>query len=235
MAMTAEEMIDFFGDQADGSRLGMGVARSTANYHLAALNCRDALKCRLMQGLITWRLGRNPTEILEHAVPQLRDDWQILQEVGGDTAQLADTGFEVAMFVARLVEQPLPFSIPKNLSAVLESDRLLDAVLGKWLFGDWEADAWQQGSEQLERQGSPLAAETFAFYERVAHAAPAEVSELAKEAEVLFQRRKRDDFYSGGDQTEGGGPDNDFTVDYRFAALAKHVGGQSDSIHCWQW
>jgi hypothetical protein len=235
MAMTADDMVAFFGEQADGAGEGILAAQSASDYYLAAVNCAEGFKCRLMQGLITWRMGRNPTEHLCQAVRQFRNDWQAVMTIGGEAANPSDAAFEQVPFVAYLIGEPLPFAVDPSVTSRVECDRLLDAVLGRWLFDTWDASDWQQGLEELRRKGSQLAVETYELYSRMTQASHEELPRLAEEAATLFSRRKKDAFFAGGVQTAGGGPDNDFTVDYRFAALAKRVGYNGDSIHCWCW
>ena len=61
------------------------------------------------------------------------------------------------------------------------------------------------------------------------------MSDLLNAGDELFRRRRGDGFFRGGDQTEGGGNDNEFTVDYRLAALAKHVGDTRTGPNRWLW
>ena len=233
MSMTANEMIVFFGEQAEGSRDGMTAAGASSNYYIAAMNCSEALKCRLMQGLISWRTASDPTEFFERAVQGFSDDWKMLMSIGGDTASLSDVPAERVAFVSCLIgRQELPVAIDTD---GLESDRLLDAVLGKWLFGSWDDSLWQRGIEQLQQSGSNLALDTYSLYRDMVQASSADLSTLMKNGESLFDRRRSDKFFSGGDQTEGGGDDNKFTVDYRLASLAKRLGYTGGGRHAWLW
>ena len=112
---------------------------------------------------------------------------------------------------------------------------MLDAVLGQWLFEDWNASLWEAGMVQMHKESSELAVSAYAFYRQVSQASNQDFTKLEVMADELFRRRKKDSFFAGGVQTSGGGPDNDFTVDYRFAALSKRIGHAGNSIHAWRW
>ncbi|MCO6045268.1 hypothetical protein NG895_15255 [Aeoliella sp. ICT_H6.2] len=217
------------------SEMGMAVAKENGNYQLAAFNCEQAFESRLMQGLITWRSGDNPTQYFEQAISRFAQDWQTLQEIDSKSPKLSDARYEQVYFVAYLVDQPLPFSAQSNAAEAMQCDRRLDAALGQWLFDGWDASLWNSGMEELKRKGSPLAVETYSFYRQVMETTMQDLPELEATADQLFRRRKKDGFFSGGVRTSGGGPDNDVTVDYRFAALAKRVGYAGNSIHAWRW
>jgi hypothetical protein len=233
MAMTPVEMIDFFGERAELTRRGMAAASSSSNYYLAAVNCREAFKCRLMQGLIRWRLGNDPTESLIQAVHVLPDDWNMLVEFGGEKAAISDTPAEKAGFVSYIVgEQSPPCAVEPD---DLEGDRLLDAILGNALFGMPVDDLWDRGMNQLQQTGSSLAVDTYELYREMLTAPTSGLGSLMEEGGRLFKKRKTESFFSGGDQTEGGGPDNDVTTDYRLAALAKRAGYEGAGMHAWRW
>lgn len=235
MAKTIEQILANHASHAARSNMGMAAAKENGNYQLAALNCRQALKSKMMQGLITWRSGDNPTPFFEQAVSRFAEDWQTLRAIGGNASMLSDAGYEQVYFLALLVNQALPFTTESNAPKELQCDRMLDAVLGQWLFDGWDARLWEAGMEELQLKGSGLAVEAYEFYRKVTRATKQDLPQLEASADKLFRRRKKDSFFSGGVQTSGGGQDNDFTVDYRFAALAKHIGYVGNSIHAWRW
>ncbi len=232
--MTPSEMIAFFGERSKQAQRGMAVALSSKNYHLAAFNCRQGFKCRLMKALIQWRMGIDPSDSLSNVVQGLSDDWAMVAEIGGDDAKLSDIPSELAAFPAYLIGKPC--SIGGTCDG-LEGDRLLDVVMGDWLRADsWNDQWWDQGMNQLRRIGSDLAVRTHDLYKAIANAGPSELPRLLQEGELLFARRRTDSYFSGGDQTEGGGRDNDVTVDYRLAALLKHAGFvDAGQVHVWKW
>src|SRR5580700_5210580 len=114
MAKTIEQIFAIFVAGVARSEMGMAVAKQNGNYYLAALNCGQALKCWLMQGLIAWRSGNNPTSYLEQAVSRFAADWRTVQEIGGESAKLSDAGYEQVYFVAYLIDRPLPFSVQSD-------------------------------------------------------------------------------------------------------------------------
>ncbi len=231
MAMTPEEMVLFYGEQADLTKEGLAVAESTSNYYLGTLNLSENFKCRMMQGLITWRIGNDPSEFFGQAVQSYHDDWALLTTIGGETATFSDTPVEKVPFLSYLIgQQDSPLGVDG-----LEGDRLLDAVLGKWLFGSWEESLWAMGMEQLRTSGSKLALDTYGLYESVVRASSSDMAALMEKGAKLFSNRKSDKFYSGGDETESGGEDNNVTVDYRLASLAKRHGYRGAGTHVWKW
>lgn len=233
MALTTSEMISFFGEQTKRTRLGMTAAQSSGNYQLAAMNCRQAFKCRLMKSLIEWRTETDPSDSLSEAVEGFADDWGTVAAVGGDDASFADVPAERVMFAAYLVGKSS--SIDADSDA-LQSDRLLDLALGTWLIDSWDGELWDRGIEQLRQAGDNLAVQTYELYKAVIDAAASDLPTLSREGESLFAKRKTNSFFGGGDQTEGGGDDNNITVDYRLAAVLKHAGFNSaNAIHVWKW
>jgi len=233
MAMTTSEMIEFCGERTQGTRRGMNAASSTGNYQLAALNCRQAFKYRLMKGLIEWRMGTDPSDSLSEAANGFADDWATVLAVGKGDGKSIDVPAERVAFVAYLIGKPPSIGVS---SEGFESDRFLDVVLGDWLFDSWNGESWEQGMEQLREAGSHLAVQTYELYKAVAHAAEADLPALSQDGEKLFAKRKSDRFFSGGDQTEGGSEDNNVTVDYRLAALLKRAGFDGTSeVHAWKW
>jgi len=234
--MNIPEMIEFCDEQIQGTRRGMDAAHSTGNYQLAALNCRQAFKLRLMKGLIEWRIGTDPSDSLHEVVSGFAADWATVSTVGGSEAKTADVPAERVAFVSYLIGVPSPI-YPTFVG--LENDRILDFVLGDWLVNaSFDEGAWKQGMNQLRRMGrrAELAVQTFELYKAIAHAAGADLSVFSHEGEKLFTKRKSDSYFSGADQTEGGGEDNSLTVDYRLAALLKHAGiDNASSMHVWKW
>lgn len=233
MALTPSEMVSFFDEQAKRTRLGLTAAQSSGNYQLAAMNCRQAFKCRLMKGLIEWRMGTDPSASLSEAANGFTNDWVTVLAVGNGDGNFADVPAERISFVTYLLgKEP---SIDRS-TVNFESDRLLDVALGDCLFDSWNRKAWEQGMQQLRQAGSDLAIQTYELYKAVAHAAAADLPALSQEGKKLFAKRKSDSFFSGGDETEGGGEDNNVTVDYRLAALLKRAGFDGTSeVHAWKW
>jgi hypothetical protein len=232
MAMTPKEMIGFFEQQGTLFSKGVGGAAESRNYHLAALNLGQVFKASVMQGLIGWRCrSASPVKPFKDAVHQIDDGMKLLKTLA-EADCTKDVPSEKAGLVSFLVDVPSPsFTITE-----LTSDRLLDAVLSNGLRGTWNNSAWNTGLEQLRKnKRAALAVESYSTYNQLLHADKAESAGLVELATKLFEKRAKDGFFSGGDQTEGGGPDNATTVDYRLAAVMKKVGHADENLHRWQW
>ena len=233
MAMTAEQLISFFDAQAEAaSGEGMQAAELASNYYLGTFNCCESFKCRLMKGLIEWRIGIDPGKTLKVAVTDFEKNWNVVQRLGGDNASLVDCRFDTVRFVAYIVGKKFSFGMKDN---GLEADQMLDHVLGEWLYGSWNEALWDEAMDGLNKIGSKLAQKTYALYKQITKADQSELQQLAHEGESLFDNRSTDEFFSGGLQIEGGGEDNKFTIDYRLAALLKRAGYQGDGVHTWKW
>jgi hypothetical protein len=235
MAMTMPEQLEFFEQCIQRSRRGMNAAQASGNYHLAALNCRQAFKCRLMKGLIQWRTGTDPSDSLTEVLGGFAEDWAAVSAIGSGEAKLAHVPAELLPFIAYLIGAPC---LLEPSSEGLAGDRLLDFVLGNWLItGSWNDKLWEQGLKklrQMDRTG--LCVQTYELYETVARAAEANLPALSQRGETLFAKRGSDNFFSGADQTEGGGEDNKVTIDYRLAALLKRAGFNGTGVvHAWRW
>ena len=125
---------------------------------------------------------------------------------------------------------------PSSSVRELTADRLLDAVIGNGLHGVWSDRLWNNGLERLQKiKGTRLAVETYSTYRALLRAPQAESGGLVDLATRLFRKRTNDRFFSGGDQTEGGGPDNAITADYRLAAVLKKIRYADENPHRWDW
>jgi hypothetical protein len=233
MAMTPEVMTSFFALQADGAASALESALETGNYYLATLNIGEEFKCRLMQGLITWRISSgSPVVAIKAAVSRVYDGIELTTRFNmGDVTK--DLPMEKASIVGFLVDLPSPVFSTSNLV----SERLLDAVLARGLRDSWDDVAWYNGIEQLQkRKGAALAVETYSTYRQlICDPSQDQSKHLIDLAGRLFQKRAKDPFFTGGDQTEGGGADNAVTVDYRLAAIMKRNGQRGGNMHDWRW
>lgn len=232
---TVEEIIGLAVKSVERSQMGLEIARVKADQELFALNLRRGFEAYLRQGLVGWRCGIlspvGPFREGLNYVHQGQSTWQTMK--GGTTPQPLQLPLEKALFVAFLVnESPIAFDLNDFLA-----DRLLDAVVGIGLIGNWNELFWNSGLEQLRQlKGSSLAVESYMTYHRLLHSSQdSEANAIVEKATSLFEKRKSNGFFSGGEQTEGGGNDNKFTVDYRLAAIMKRIGFNGVSIHSWRW
>jgi hypothetical protein len=235
MAKTPEQILVLERQHVERSKNGFEVARANANADLAAYNIGQGLKAYLMQGLVGWRCGiMSPVSPFREALDFVRLGYSTWQTLNGssDTRSL-HLPLEKTLFVAFLVNESAVTVDHHDLVA----DRLLDAVLGDALQGEWDEETWTLGLEQLGRvEGSTLAVESYTAYHRLLRTSQnSEVKATVEKAISLFEKRKSNGFYRGGEQTDGGGNDNAITVDYRLGAIMKRTGCKSDSVHWWQW
>lgn len=229
MAQTTNQMIELFERQSARSNKGLSAAVVSSNYQLAAVNCRQGVKARLMRALIQWKNGDSPHDLLRETMSFHCDAIDAMKRINGN-AKLTDSSIERVGFCAYLVDANwTPFDLDG-----FESDRLLDGVLANQLFDRFDKTCWERGMTSLRDCGSSLAIATYSCYFELIHSLPQERPAIVAKLEDLFAERKTDSFFSGGDQTEGGGADNDVVVDYRLGALAKQVGVQWESRHCWR-
>ena len=228
MAMTATEMIAFFGEQAEDAIYGLTAAKKKQSLELAVLNVNEQFKCYLMQGLIQWRNQvESPRTALVQAVQSFVSGVEFIESMRGNGA-VEELCFEKAMIVAYLVGG----SVDAPSEFTVSSDRKLDYFIGKWLHAD-ELDRDYE-SHLASLTDEKLACQTYRTYMELMTGDGGNPDTIAIACQ-LFDLRKRDSFFSGGDQTEGGGSDNVFTVDFRLAAICKKNGTLLDSVHRWQW
>jgi hypothetical protein len=228
MAMTATEMIAFFGEQAEDAIYGISAAKKKQSFELAVLNVNEQFKCYLMQGLIQWRNQvDSPKAALLQAVENFVAGVELIESMRGSGA-VAELCFERASIVAYLVG----VAIDSPAGTELSSDRKLDSLIGNWLHTGELDQEYELHLASLS--GEKLASQTYrAYFELMS--GDGNSNDTVVTACKLFDQRKRDSFFSGGDQTEGGGSDNAFTVDYRLAALCKKINAPLDSVHRWRW
>lgn len=235
MVKSPEQILGNYCQHAERSKLGFDSAKIASNADLAAFNLGQGLKAYLMQGLIGWRCGiTSPVGPFREALTFVRQGFSTWQTMKGRSAARAlHLPLEKATFVAFLVnETAITFDFHD-----LVAERLLDANLAHGLHDEWDEESWANGVEQLRQtRGSTLAVETYTTYYRLLrYSHTGDVKVNVERAVLLFEKRKSNSFYSGGEQTDGGGDYNAITVDYRLATIMKKVRYKSDSIHSWRW
>ena len=232
MAMTPTEMITFFKQQRTLFSGGIAIALGSRNYHHAAINIGQVFEASLMQGLIGWRCGlESPVEPFHGAVHQIEDGIRLLSTFGSASCT-EDLPCGRAGILGFLVGVPSP-----NFTTVgLTAESLLDAVLSNALRGSCNDVAWNNGLEQLRKNKLAfLAVESYSTYYQLLHANKAELAELTELATTNFENRRKNSYYGGGLQSEGGGPDNRITADYRLAAIMKKLDYVGENPHRWLW
>ncbi|MFO0940608.1 MAG: hypothetical protein U0930_07565 [Pirellulales bacterium] len=230
MAQSIVEQIAFLERQATISSMGLDAALVSKNYHLGAHNCRDGTSIRLMRALILWRLGENPSMALTECLRFHECATLALSEYS--EFGLSDSSIELVGFVASLLGSNLRPIDTKGF----ESDRLLDVVLINSLCGHvLSENDWSVGIEQLTKIGSKLAVESYQKYRLLHESSSEDADGIFVSLEDCFKKRRKDSFFAGGVQIEGGGGENDLVVDFRLSAIAKSKCIKRESIHEWRW
>lgn len=235
MAKSPEQILANYRHHVERSKQGFDSAIEISNPDLVASNLGQGLKAFLMQGLIGWRCGiSSPVNPFRECLAFVRQGYLTWQTMSGTSTTLTlHLPLEKAMFVAFLVNES---AIALDLHGLV-ADRLLDAILGDGLQGNWDEETWTSGLEQLRQvKGSALAVESYtAYYRLLRSSQDSDATGTVEKAISLFEKRKSNGFYSTGEQSDGGGNYNAITVDYRLAAIMKKIGYKSDSVHWWQW
>jgi hypothetical protein len=100
MAMTATEMIAFFGEQAEDAIYGISAAKKKQSIELAVLNVNEQFKCYLMQGLIQWRNQlESPRAALLQAVKSFETGVELITSMGGSRCR--DSGSSSIEYFSR--------------------------------------------------------------------------------------------------------------------------------------
>ncbi|CAN7568512.1 hypothetical protein LJR129_004129 [Acidovorax sp. LjRoot129] len=233
--MNPQESLDFFATQLSRSSKGLEVAHASRNLQLAALNTRQMFKGHLMCGLIKWRQGESPVRHFEDAVRVVSESSELLRSWDTSFEPIENLPSSRAALLASLLGSPFESGSPEK--ADLAADVHLDYLLAEAREAAGSQQARAIVARLLEGKRTSLAGETYQTYFEVLSAQPGSeaLTTLVGKAEALFTKRGRDAFFSGGDQTEGGGPDNALVVDYRLGVALKKMGYRGPSIHAWAW
>ncbi len=204
------------------------------NVFLFSQNATDILQYNMMLGMMAWRDGDNPTALFTEALDDLvmyRDD---LHSRGMTSSKLP---LSTATILATLLDRQSEFELGACELDVC-GDLFLDCHLAKRLQGHPVDDAIRAGFEQLRKaKRHALVIRTYEAYSHLMDLNPpsGETGQAVQIAEANYAARRKDVYYSGGRDINGGGPDNDFAVDYRLAAIMRYRGIESESMHRWRW
>lgn len=218
---------------ADGREI-IELANVREDAGLFSQNAGNIFRYNMMLGMLAWRDGDDPTTMFNQAI----DDVIMYRDDLVSRGMIASTlPLSTAAILAVLLDRQSEFSLgPCELD--FAGDMLLDCQLAKRLQGlPPEADV-QKGFDRLgmlKRQA--LAARTYKTYFDLldVDAASADITSAIVDAEANYAARRKDAFYSGGPDIEGGGEDNAFAIDYRLAAIIKCRNIAASSVHRWQW
>lgn len=230
--MSPNESLEFFKAQLARSAQGLEVARVSKNLQLAALNGRQMFKACLMCGLIKWRQGDSPVDFFQKGVGLLVESSNLIASWQPSFVLAENLPIARGALLADLLGVTLDVPV---VTRSLEAQDQLDYALATSVAG---AAAAVPSIDKLKSgKKTELAAETYqTYFEILSRAGSREaLRTLVERAETLFTRRASDAFFSGGEQTEGGGPDNALVVDYRLGVVLKKAGYRADSIHAWHW
>ena len=226
-------MMSLFMQFADQNCLAATDAATKGNAELVAFNIGQAIKSRLMQGMIAWRSHlASPEPIFQQVIVFARES--ISKYLPSNLSQVLlnnHLGLSKANFMAFLIGNE---QIPAGLAG-LEGDLLLDYLLANHLYNQWDSEAWSRGIDGLRKHvGTDLALRSYQTYLDILHSNDSDtIRNLVNVAIDDYAKRKSNAFFSGGDQTNGGGHDNAYVVDYRLAAVMKKVQYKSNTIHDW--
>lgn len=221
------------------------------DFNIAYKNMFWAASSYFDAALIRWRRGESPVADFEavlslgERLQQGEAEWSL------DQLTLAGNSFEwtIIGYAAYLLGQPEPLSgaqmetIRSRQVSLHPSDRAADVLLEFKIIDALAGRPWRDGFEDLiTRLGSKkrqtLAAHTFRTYLDLLDAkgqSDHEIEPLVREAEVNYDKRRRDAFYGGGPAYMGGTDYNPYVVDFTLAAILKHLDWKGDSIHKWRW
>lgn len=196
---------------------GLETARSTNNLQLLAFNVRQGFNGSLLKSLYLIKQGESAEDELNQAVSFYVSNADLID---GQSTDLPADRINI-----------LSYLLGKDKVDVEDfysdsPDRRLDYLLGEALYGIDVADKWKQALELLgQNKEANLAVETYRNYWDILHSEMGDASALNPLkglGEELFSKRKRDSFFGGADQSEGGAEDNDYVVDYRLLAVLKN-------------
>lgn len=187
---------------------------------------------RFNSALLLWRQGEYPRDFIEQGVRILEDNAPSLSRDFPEVDLHLEVGAVFAFLIGRpyfRVLEPDEISYPDGRLTV----HLLHALHGRLDRAAMEAEleAFARNKRHV------LAVKTYRNYFDILDAAAdgRPVDGLIAQGEVLYDKREKNAFYSGGPALEGGGPGNAELIDYSLGAVLKSIGYQGPSIHAWRW
>jgi hypothetical protein len=257
MAMTPNEAAAFYEEQAEESARFAQAARENRDFHLLVLNQKQFIAEALTSGLVRWRrrVG-DPRPVFRRAVTGSATFLAEGTEVDPSQMPWKHVWFELTDYLRTLLGEPVdgPFLAQCLGDRLPDKQEFDDLGLGDRFAGLAvvlrlaTGRAWPLWHELLDRRAqnkrAALFVQTYAGYWDLLDAIEAgdarEASERALQLGSLYAKRKRDPYYSGGIQFEGGGPDNDDVLDFRLAAILKSASARGLSlppqfVHQWAY
>ncbi|MCP5005146.1 MAG: hypothetical protein GY941_14605 [Planctomycetes bacterium] len=193
---------------------GIEAAKASNNSQLFALNIRQGFSGNLLKALYNCK---------EQGL--LNDTFKNVSEFYTQHIQSIESFDDIDLPTDRVnILQYITGNDKLEVSNHFQSpDRILDFLLGEAFFGVDVHERWAIEIEKLaSKEDQVLCYETYQNYWDLLNSQSDQVENLEK-ANVLFDNRKTDPYFQGADQTEGGGEDNSFVVDYRLLAIKKKL------------
>lgn len=227
--MNIEKTLAVFAAGISRAEKGIEVAGIKGNSQLLALNVRQYFKNQLASSLVLWRAERDPTCELKSAV-------EVIFSGGtGLNASGCDVPIEKAVLIAKLIGSNDRL-LSRN-AIDLSDEAMLDMELALTERGVPTSDLVNQTLTKLGSQKrTQLVSESYrTYFDIVSEKTKDRLPDLIKKAENLYEKRVGDEYFSGGERSEGGGEDNELMVDYRLAVALLKAGYATTSIHSWKW
>jgi hypothetical protein len=234
--MNCDRQYAFFLEQSECSRNALIHAEEICNGHLLALNANMYFTEKMMCGLVLWACGGDPREHMCLAIKALEQSAQTLKKLTPGVRVSQELPVEKANLIAHLIDRPTELQI--SLADFDPGDRRLDCLLAMALSNQADLGLFSNEIDVFAKSKKhTLAAKSYETYLAILDAETSDNSmqSLVNAAEILYKQRARDEFFSGGDPTGGGGPDNEFLLDFRLAAVLKKTRFSGESIHRWVW
>ncbi len=227
--MSALEKSAFFTERAmkNSAILGMPEVRSTPM--LLELNMRQVAQNHLMSALIDWRHRlTNPRPKLTLAFNACASALEVLPILDSPTPLHSRFRFYDIVFLAKLLDIDVPIKcvpVLKECRSNAEVDSCLDFALAETLLGFNVLGPIVETAAFTNRQN--LLKTTYSTYLDLLNG----IFDAIELAEENFTERRKNSYYSGGLQIDGGGLNNSDVIDYRLACVLKTSGVKTDSIH----
>lgn len=216
------------------------MAEAGANAPLAIQNWSGATGSRFFRALIGWRTGlidpaaelRVTVELSERAVGYARSPGAAVFRDLLDTRPGAYAALLIGQPENTTLDELERLAVPKPPRDIPE-----DIPLSAWLASVLRGNSSGGGRLLVERLGRQkrlaLLAHTFANYFDLADLGPTDASvaaDLTTIAVDLFKRRRKDSFFGGGIQYQGGDAYNDIVIDFHLAAVWRVRGWDPSSL-----
>jgi hypothetical protein len=238
--MTPAQRLAFLDESAAEDLKWARIAVEKANWPLVIQNYGQAVTHCFERALLGWRTGLiDPTPDLHSTVEVSEAAVTFLEATDvGPLRSLFDPS--PGAYGAVLVDRQESPALAETRRFAVRPPPLgltVDRTLEGWLVGTLVARDPGAGpelaAELQSRKRTALLGETYVNYFALAALSKgdaAKATQLTQLALELFARRKRDAFYSGGVAFEGGGPDNDFVVDFHLAAIWHVLGWDPSAL-----